>query len=160
MGCHRAPASVAIDSATGYVHVAYALTATEGAGVFFSHSMDSTATFHAPVPILYGERLGATNVAAAGDHVVVVAFEDPNAMTPRVGLALSRTMGHLFEDRIVPVSDDHGVATRPLVALRGRRIAVAWREGTAVAGDSRAFASALATFTDATRRAIHARSPR
>jgi hypothetical protein len=134
-GCHRAAASVAIDSATGYVHVAYALTATEGAGVFFSHSMDSAATFHSPVAILYGDHPGRTSVAASGDEVAV-AFEDPNAMTPRVGLALSRTMGHIFEDRLVPVSDDHGVATRPLVALGGRRIAVAWREGTAVAGDT------------------------
>src|SRR5262249_50325339 len=41
VGCQRAPASVAIDSATGYVLVAYGLVAPEGTGIFFSHSMDS-----------------------------------------------------------------------------------------------------------------------
>jgi hypothetical protein len=78
------------------------------------------------VPILYGDRLGRTSVAADGD-LVVVGFEDPNSTTPRIGLALSRTMGHIFELRILPVSDDNGVATHPLVAVRGRRIAAAWQ---------------------------------
>jgi hypothetical protein len=107
------------------VHVTYALLAREGPGIFFSHSMDGGATFHAPVPILYGDRLGRTSVAADGD-LVVVGFEDPNSTTPRIGLAISHTMGHIFEDRLVPVSDAHGTATRPLTAVRGRRIAVAW----------------------------------
>ena len=63
--------------------------------------------------------------------MVAVAFEDPNSSTPRIGLALSRTMGHIFEHRILPVSDDNGIATRPLAAVRGRRIAVAWEPGPA-----------------------------
>ena len=124
-GCRRAPPALAADSASGYVHVAFALTGREGPGLFFAHSMDGGATFHAPVPIFYGDRLGRASVAADGDHVVV-AFEDPNSRTPRVGLALSRTMGHIFEERILPVSDDNGAATRPLAALRGRRLSVAW----------------------------------
>jgi hypothetical protein len=124
-GCHRDPAAIAADSASGYVHVTYALQAAEGPGLFFSHSMDGGVTFHEPVPILYGERLGRTSVAADGD-LVVVGFEDPNSMTPRIGLALSRTMGHIFEHRILPVSDDNGSATHPLTAVHGRRIAVAW----------------------------------
>jgi hypothetical protein len=127
-GCSRAPAAIAADSASGYVHVTYALQAMEGPGLFFSHSMDGGVTFHAPVPILYGERLGRTSVAADGD-LVVVGFEDPNSSTPRIGLALSRTMGHIFEHRILPVSDDHDLATRPLVAVHGARVAVAWRNG-------------------------------
>ena len=124
-GCGRAPAAIAADSASGYVHVTYALQAAEGPGLFFSHSMDGGVTFHAPVPILYGEHLGHTSVAADGD-LVVVGFEDPNSRTPRIGLALSRTMGHIFEHRILPVSDGHGRASRPLTAARGRRIAVGW----------------------------------
>ena len=132
-GCHRSPPGVAADSASGYVHVTYALLSTEGPGLFFAHSMDSGATFHTPVPILYGERLGRSSVAASGD-LVVVAFEDPNSSSPRVGLALSRTMGHIFEDRMLPVSDDNGRATEPLVSLVGHRIAIAWQERKASSG--------------------------
>jgi hypothetical protein len=105
--------------------VAYALRGREGPGLFFSHSMDAGEMFHEPVPITYGDRLGRTSGAADGDHVVV-AFEDPNSATPRIGLALSRTMGHIFEDRLLPISTDNGAASRPLAAVRGRRIAVAW----------------------------------
>jgi len=132
-GCNRAPASIAADSASGYVHVAYAMVAAEGPGLFFAHSMDGCATFHAPVPIVYGERLGPTSVAASGDHVVV-AFEDPNSRTPRIGLALSKTMGHIFEDRVLPLSNDNGAATQPLVAVEGHRITVAWQERAAANG--------------------------
>jgi hypothetical protein len=126
-GCRRAPPAIAADPASGYVHVTYALLAPEGPGVFFSHSMDGGASFHSPVPILYGDRLGRTSVAADGD-LVVVGFEDPNSMTPRIGLAMSHTMGHIFEDRIVPVSDGNGVASHPLTAIHGRRVAVAWEQ--------------------------------
>lgn len=129
-GCRRPAASIAADSASGYVHITYAMVAPEGPGLFFSHSMDNGASFHSPVPILYGERLGVTSVAAAGDHVVV-GFEDPNSGTPRIGLALSRTMGHIFEDRLLPVSDDNGSATHPLVSVQGRRLTVAWRQQAA-----------------------------
>jgi hypothetical protein len=129
-GCRRAPPAIVADSVSGYVHVTYALQAAEGPGLFFSHSMDGGATFHAPVPILYGEHLGRTSVAADGD-LVVVGFEDPNSTAPRIGLALSRTMGHIFEQRILPVSDDNGSAANPLTAVRGRRIAVAWDPGLA-----------------------------
>jgi hypothetical protein len=124
-GCRRAPAAIAADSVSGYVHVTYALQAKEGPGLFFSHSMDGGNTFHEPVPILYGERLGRTSVAADGD-LIVVGFEDPNSRIPRIGLALSRTMGHIFEHRILPVSDDNAIAQHPLTAIRGRRVAVAW----------------------------------
>jgi hypothetical protein len=124
-GCSRAPPAIAADSASGYVHVAFALVGKEGPGLFFAHSMDGGASFHAAVPIFYGEKLGRSSVAADGDHVVV-AFEDPNSRMPRVGLALSRTMGHIFEERILPISDDNGAATHPRAAIRGRRVAVAW----------------------------------
>jgi hypothetical protein len=126
-GCRREPPAIAADPASGYVHVTYAMLAPEGPGIFFSHSMDGGASFHSPVPILYGDRLGRTSVAADGD-LVVVGFEDPNSTMPRIGLAMSHTMGHIFEDRIVPVSDDNGAASRPLTAVHGRRVAVAWEQ--------------------------------
>jgi hypothetical protein len=43
-------------------------------------------------------------------------------------------MGHIFEDRILPVSDDNGSATHPLVAVRGRRVLVAWQQRAASNG--------------------------
>jgi hypothetical protein len=98
--------------------------------------MDEGATFHEPVPIFYGERLGRVSVAADGD-VVAVAFEDPNSASPRIGLALSRTMGHIFEQRLLPVSNENGIAVHPLTAVRGRRIVVAW-ERRAAADSARA----------------------
>ncbi len=133
-GCARTPPAIAADAASGYVHVTYAMLAAEGPGLFFAHSMDGGATFHAPVPILYGEQLGRTSVASAG-NVVVVAFEDPNSRTPRIGLALSRTMGHIFEDRVIPVSDDNGAATNPLVAVQQQHVTVAWQQRAASTGD-------------------------
>ena len=126
-GCKRIAPSIAADSSSGYVHVTYAMVAQEGPGLFFAHSMDEGVTFHTPVPIVYGDRLGRTSVAADGD-IVVVGFEDPNSASPRVGLAISRTMGHIFEQRILPLSDDVGTATRPLTAVHGRQIAVAWEQ--------------------------------
>jgi hypothetical protein len=45
-------------------------------------------------------------------------------------------MGHIFEDRVLPVSDDNGSATQPLVAVSGHRIAVAWREGMTTRADT------------------------
>jgi len=126
-GCGRTPPAIAADSASGYVHVVFALLGREGPGLFYAHSMDGGATFHAAVPIFYGDRLGRSSVAADG-QMVAVAFEDPNSRAPRIGLALSHTMGHIFEERL-PVSDDNEIASRPLVALRGRRLAVAWLRG-------------------------------
>lgn len=126
-GCRRAPPAIAADDRSGYVHVTYAMLAPEGPGLFFSHSMDRGGMFHTPVPILYGDRLGPTSVAADGD-LVVVGFVDPNSTTPRIGLALSRTMGHIFEHRLLPVSDDNGPATNPAVAIAGHQLAVAWEQ--------------------------------
>lgn len=129
-GCRREPPSIAADPVSGYVHVAYSLLAVEGPGLFFSHSMDSGVTFHSPVAIIYGDRLGRTSVAADGE-VVIVGFEDPNSATPRIGLAMSRSMGHIFEDRILPLSDANGTSTHPLTAIRGHRVAVAWEQRAA-----------------------------
>jgi hypothetical protein len=131
-GCRRPAASVAADASTGYVHVAYTLVAPGAPGVFFAHAMPGRFMFHAPVPIIYGERPGRTSVAASG-ALVAVAYEDPNGVEPRVGLALSRTLGHTFEHR-VRASTGVGAAVEPRVALAGATVAVAWRQGRSVRG--------------------------
>jgi hypothetical protein len=125
-GCGRAPLAITVDSLDGYVHVVYFLVSREGPGVFCTHSMEGGTMFHQPVPIVYGERISVAAVASWGD-TVAVAYEDPNASLPQVWLALSRTTGHIFEQR-ASVSSPSASATRPAVALRGRRIAVAWNE--------------------------------
>jgi hypothetical protein len=123
-GCDRPVPYIAADSANGYVHLVYFLDAREGAGLFFTHTMERGALFHEPVPIVYGDRPSRAAVTSRGDTVVVV-YEDPNSRMPRLGLALSRVQGHIFEHR-VPASDETGEARTPRVALRGTRIVVAW----------------------------------
>ncbi len=123
-GCGRPAPFLAADSVNGYVHVVYHLVAREGAGLFFTHTMERGALFHEPVPIVYGDRPSRASVASRGD-TVIVAYEDPNSRLPRLGLALSRTQGHIFEARL-PASDETGEASTPLVAVRGDRIVVAW----------------------------------
>jgi hypothetical protein len=123
-GCARPVPYIAADSLNGYVHLVYHLDAREGAGLFFTHTMERGALFHAPVPIVYGDRPSHASVASRGD-TVVVAYEDPNSRLPRIGLAISRTQGHIFERRL-PASDDPGEARMPRVAVRGDRVAIAW----------------------------------
>jgi hypothetical protein len=123
-GCDRPVPYIAADSANGYVHLVYFLDAREGAGLFFTHTMERGALFHEPVPIVYGDRPSQAAVTSRGD-TVVVAYEDPNSRMPRLGLALSRVQGHIFEHR-VPASDETGEARTPRVALRGTRLVVAW----------------------------------
>jgi len=123
-GCARPVPYIAADSLNGYVHLVYFLDAREGAGLFFTHTMERGALFHEPVPIVYGDRPSQASVASRGD-TVVVAYEDPNSRLPRLGLALSRVQGHIFEHRI-PASDETGEARTPRVALRGTQVVVAW----------------------------------
>jgi len=94
--------------------------------VFVVHSMEAGTMVHAPVPVVYGDRPSAAAVASRGD-TVAVAFEEPNGASPRVWLALSRSGGHIFEERF-RVSPTSTEATRPGVALRDGRVAVAWYE--------------------------------
>ena len=126
IGCARPAPALATDDATGYAHVAYALWAPEGPGIFSAHTMPGHFMFHAPVVVAYGDRPRRVAVAASGDRVAV-AYEDPNARAPRVALALSRTQGHAFEQTgLEPVRT---AALQPRVALRGRSIALAWTAG-------------------------------
>jgi hypothetical protein len=123
IGCSRpAPAVATSDS---LLHIAYAMQAPEGTGVFFAHSMDRGKMFHSPVPVAYGERLVATAIAAQGDDVVV-AYEDPSGGAERIGVAASRTQGHIFELH-TSASNEQDHAISPRIAIRGRTIAVAWR---------------------------------
>jgi hypothetical protein len=88
--------------------------------------MDNGGMFHAPVPVVYGNRPSAASVAANGDSVVVV-FEDPNSTTPSVGIVLSHTTGHIFEARGQATPDDVQ-AVSPWVALDHRKITVWWKK--------------------------------
>jgi len=128
-GCARPAPAVATDPDGAYVHLAYFLEPADGAGVFYQHLMlvaGMPPMFHGAVPIVFGERAAAVAVAGAHD-TVVVAYEDPNRRVSQVGLALSATAGHLFLVHL-PVSGEDVAATRPAVALAGRRVVVAWQE--------------------------------
>ena len=125
-GCGRPPAAIAADAASGYVHLAYFIEPRGGGGVFFAHSMDNGETFHAPVPIIYGKNPSRTSVASNGDRVVV-AYEDPNSLEPVIGIALSKTTGHIFEKRIVATSDN-GRARQPVVRVGQDSVRLWWSE--------------------------------
>ncbi len=126
-GCARPAPSLVVDDVLGYVHVAYVLVGPEGPGVFYAHQMDPRSAFEPPMAIVYGDQLGSARVAASG-NLVAVAYEDPNSgARPRVGLAVSRTAGHLFEERMI-ASGTTVVARDPYVAVRGRAIVEGWSE--------------------------------
>jgi len=130
-GCDR-PAP-AIAASAGFVHVAYAMRASEGVGIFYAHSMNKGQSYEPPVTILYGDRLTHTDVAAEQGTVAVV-YEEPSGSTPQIGLAISRDWGHIFRDR-VRGSTGVGAATNPQVAVAGREIAVSWLVGPIGTGD-------------------------
>lgn len=121
-GCRRPKPSIA--AADGYVHVSYSLKAPEGYGVFFAHSMDRGATFHAPMIVVYGDRLSATATAANGLRVAI-AYEDPSGSGKRIDVALSRTQGHTFEPR-ERASPDEMPATLPRIAIRDSIVALSF----------------------------------
>jgi hypothetical protein len=129
LGCTRFPPSIAVDQATGYIHVVYSIETPSGTGIFFSHSLERGALYHAPVAIVYGDRHGAADVAAHASRVVV-AYEDPNLREQsagRIALAISRTDGHIFERR-VPVTGGSAAVGNPRVAIDADRVAVSWAE--------------------------------
>ena len=124
-GCDRPAPGVYYDPVSGYLHLVYFIEGNEGAGVFFAHSMDKGGMFHAPVAVVYGNTPSVASVAGMGDSVVVV-FEDPNSTTPRIGIALSRSAGHIFEQR-GQVTPDDVQAVSPWVALDHEKITVWWK---------------------------------
>jgi len=128
-GCGRPPPAIAADLKSGYVHLAYFIEPTSGPGVFFTHSMDSGATFHASVPVVFGKNPARVSIDSEGERVAVV-YEDPNSVQPMLGLALSSTMGHIFE-RGVSASSPNGRARQPIVRLDGDSIRLWWSEYSA-----------------------------
>ena len=128
-GCGRPAPGIAADDSSGYIHLAYFSEPESGAGIFFAHSMDSGATFHSPVPIVFGRNPSRVSVASDGDRVAV-AYEDPNASQPLIGIALSKTMGHIFESRIQGTSES-GRARQPVVRIAGDSIRLWWSEYSA-----------------------------
>ncbi len=124
-GCDRPAPGIFYDPVSGYLHLVYFIEGNDGAGVFFAHSMDKGGMFHAPVAVVYGNVQSAASVAGIGDSVVVV-FEDPNATTPRIGIAISRSAGHIFEQR-GQVTPDDVPAVAPWVALDHGKITVWWK---------------------------------
>jgi hypothetical protein len=126
LGCGRPAPGIAADGATGDVHLAYFLDSPmDGRGVYGGHSMDRGAYFHGPVPVVFGDRPVHAAVANSGERVAI-AYEDPNSERARVALAVSVTAGHIYEHRM-EASPSTMRASRPLVAIDGRRIALAWR---------------------------------
>lgn len=120
-GCDRPAPAVA--TVGDDLYLAYAITASDGTGVFFAHFMSSM--LHSPVAVIYGERLVAAAIATRGDRVAV-AYEEPNGARQQVDVALSSTQGHIFE-RHETASREVDVARAPLVALGDGVVAVAWR---------------------------------
>jgi hypothetical protein len=131
-GCDRPAPGIFYDPTSGNVHLVYFIDASDGAGVFFAHSMDKGGMFHSPVPVVYGNSPSVASVAAHGDSVVVV-FEDPNSTTARIGIVLSQVTGHIFDQR-GQVTPDDVLAITPWVALDGNRITVWWKTPSDPAG--------------------------
>jgi hypothetical protein len=138
-GCARPAPAIAADSASGYVHIAYFAEPRSGHGIFFAHSMDGGLTFHAPVPIIFGDNPGFVAVASEGNRVAV-AYDDPNSAQPAIGVALSSTMGHIFRPGQT-VSTESERAKQPAVELRGDTIRMWWSD---YAADPRISATRIA----------------
>jgi hypothetical protein len=119
-GCRRPPPSVVTVGED--VYVAYSMAAPEGTGVFFAHTMSGMV--HSPVPVIYGDRLVPTAIAADAKRVVV-AYEQPNGTRRQVDVAISVSQGHLFETHTT-ASRSVDNATAPMVAMRDSAIAVSW----------------------------------
>ncbi len=125
-GCSRPRPALTADSAGAYVHAAYFIEPIEGAGVWYTHSMEKGTIWHQTIGVLYGDEPATASIASAGD-TVLVAYEHPGSGGSRLGVAISRQAGHTFAERlrVVRVS---GTAREPRIALRGGRVALAWLE--------------------------------
>lgn len=119
-GCNRpAPALTTVGDD---LYVAYSMIAPEGKGVFFAHWMGGM--LHTPVPVIYGDRLVQTGIAA-DEHRVAVAYEEPNGSRPQIDVAISVTQGHLF-DWHTTASRGMDIGSSPAVAMSGPELAVSW----------------------------------
>lgn len=127
--CDRPPPSISADTGNNYVHVAYYIEPREGAGVWYTHSMERGAMWHQTIGVLYGEEPAHTSVASAGD-TVLVAYEHPGSGGRRIGLAISREAGHTFDERLRVVRAT-GTVRDPRVAVSNGFVALAWSESGA-----------------------------
>ncbi|MGI8619889.1 MAG: hypothetical protein ACR2L6_12515 [Gemmatimonadaceae bacterium] len=134
--CARPLPSLFADETTEYLHVTYHISPRGSPGVYFTHSMKASAlgasgegVLHMPVAVTYGARPVRSSVGGRGD-TVVVAFEDPNSVKPRILLAFSTGAGHLFSTHAA-VSPPGNAATSPRVALVGDSVRVYWLEEAA-----------------------------
>jgi hypothetical protein len=87
--------------------------------------MNNGGMFHSPVPVVYGSSPSRASVAGNRDSVAVV-FEDPNSLTPRIGIVLSPVTGHIFRQR-AQVTPDEVPAIAPWVSLRHDSVTVWWK---------------------------------
>ena len=133
-GCSRPRPALVADAASGYVHIAYFLQPSAGAGVWYTHSMERGTVWHQTIGVLYGEVPASTSIASAGD-TVLVAYEHPGSGSSRLGVAISRQAGHTFAERVRAVRVN-GSARDPRIAFRAGRIALAWTERPASADGS------------------------
>jgi hypothetical protein len=127
--CDRPPPSIFADSGNNYVHVAYYIEPREGAGVWYTHSMERGTIWHQTIGVLYGEAPARTSVASDGD-TVLVAYEHPGSEGHRIGLAISREAGHTFDERLRVVHAS-GTVRDPRVAVSDGFVALAWSQGRA-----------------------------
>ncbi|HJR66039.1 MAG TPA: sialidase family protein [Gemmatimonadaceae bacterium] len=125
-GCSRPRPALTADAASAYVHAAYFIEPIEGAGVWYTHSMEQGTIWHQTIGVLYGDEPVTASIASAGE-TVLVAYEHPGSGGSRLGVAISRQAGHTFAERlrVVRVS---GAAREPRIALRDGRVALAWLE--------------------------------
>lgn len=138
LGCSRPPPALLADSATAYVHAAYFIEPIEGAGVWYTHSMERGTLWHETIGVLYGGEPATASIASVGD-TVLIAYEHPGSGGSRLGLAISRQAGHTFAERLRVVRAN-GTVREPRIAMRGNRIALAWLEEPRSPGATRSAA--------------------
>jgi hypothetical protein len=133
-GCSRPRPALTADSTTAYVHAAYFIEPIEGAGVWYTHSMEQGKLWHQTIGVLYGDEPAAASIASSGD-TVLVAYEHPASGGSRLGLAISREAGHTFAERLRVVRAS-GTVRQPRVAFGAGRVALAWLEQPRTVADA------------------------
>jgi len=79
-GCDRPAPGIFYDSVSGYLHIVYFIEGSDGAGVYFTHSMDKGGMFHAPVPVVYGNVPSRASVTGIADSVCsATSYTRPSA---------------------------------------------------------------------------------
>jgi hypothetical protein len=106
-------------------YAAWSARRESSAVLSFAATADARAGWSRPIPTetadhgVLGCRRRAPALAGTGAYARIVY-----GLTTRLGLAISRTIGHICE-RHAPASPGVGTATSPAVAITGRALAVA-----------------------------------